>query len=374
MIHATDPRLTDAKAMPMAEVVSRLAIDGLVRCGHELVGPCPRCGGTDRFGVNTRDTVFGCRQCKAGGDQVALVAHVLGLPFLAALDWLCGPRVELTAEQQTEQKRRTEAAERARDSRAQKERAAAIAAARTIWAEGLPPEDTPVRDYLARRGISRDLYPTLPKCLRFHPRLSYMVSAGNGLWRAVHHGPAMLAAVQGMNDRFGAVHRTWLDLDQPKGKIALPDPDRPGAMLAAKKGWGSKKGGAIRLSTPPGATTLIMAEGIETTLSALVADCIPNAAYWAGVDLGNMAGRMLRGVGLKYAGLPDLGDGAAFVPPPWVRRLIFIQDGDSEPRHTRAQLLSGTRRAMALRPGLTAQIVPVAEGFDLNDLLMEVAP
>jgi len=30
---------------------------------NEHVGPCPRCGGRDRFGVNTRKRVFNCRGC-----------------------------------------------------------------------------------------------------------------------------------------------------------------------------------------------------------------------------------------------------------------------------------------------------------------------
>src|SRR5690606_34102049 len=119
------------------------------------------------------------------------------------------------------------------------------------------------------------------------------------------------------------------------------------------------------------ASVLVMAEGIETTLSGLVAKAIETgAAYWAGVDLGNMSGQRKLGKGLKYAGIPDMSDRDAFVPPEWVRRLIFIQDGDSEPRLTRAKLLSGLRRAMAMRPGLTAGIVHPGEGIDMNDLLL----
>ena len=35
----------------------------LKKQGSELVGPCPNCGGTDRFHVRLRDGLFGCRQC-----------------------------------------------------------------------------------------------------------------------------------------------------------------------------------------------------------------------------------------------------------------------------------------------------------------------
>jgi hypothetical protein len=38
----------------------------------ERVGPCLRCGGTDRFGINTAKQVFNCRGCGQGGDVIVL--------------------------------------------------------------------------------------------------------------------------------------------------------------------------------------------------------------------------------------------------------------------------------------------------------------
>jgi hypothetical protein len=182
----------------------------------------------------------------------------------------------------------------------------------------------------------------------------------------------MLAAIQGADNRFCAVHRTWLDLDQPKGKAVITDPVT-GEVLQAKKVLGAKKGGAIRLSRGDG-SVLVMGEGIETSLTACVAGAVAGASYWAGVDLGNMAGsRVLRGEGMRYAGIPDLDDADAFLPPPWVKHLIFIQDGDSEPRLTRAKLVAGLRRARAKVPGLErVSIAHAGEGRDLNDVLMGV--
>lgn len=78
----------------------------------------------------------------------------------------------------------------------------------------------------------------------------------------------------------------------------------------------------------------------------------------------------MHGRGLKHAGIPDMDDAEAFVPPPWVRQLVYVMDGDSDPRLTRAQLLAGIRRAMILRPGLRGRIVPCPEGADLNDVLL----
>ena len=97
-----DTRLTEAHGIPMDEVVDRLGIAGLKRLGSELVGPCPVCGGTDRFGVNVLTNVFQCRkECgpHAKGDQVSLVQLVLGKTFPEALEWLVGPRQELSPDQ-----------------------------------------------------------------------------------------------------------------------------------------------------------------------------------------------------------------------------------------------------------------------------------
>lgn len=372
----SDHRLDEAKAMPIADVVARLELAGLVRAGGELVGPCPQCGGRDRFGVNLQRGNFLCRkECgpHAKGDQIALVQHVLGMDFRAALDWLCGPAEGLTDAERAERRRKAAANQRRQDDFARKAREHSISAARDIWFKAQPADGTAVRDYLALRGIAPDLLGPLPGCVRFDPAARYTIPADGrpGAWETVHSGPAMICAVVDASNRVTAVHRTWLDLDQPKGKLVLPDPRKPGETLPAKKVLGSKKGGVIRFLTPQSCDTMIMAEGVETTLSALIAEALPRrCAYWCGVDLGNMAGRMQRGPGLKYAGLPDLEDADAWLPPIWVKRLIFVQDGDSDPKLTRAKLQTGLRRAKIKRPGLRVYIVHAGDGRDLNDILM----
>ena len=371
---ACEARLDEARALPIADVVDRLGLDRLKRSGGELVGPCPKCGGRDRFGVHVRDGVWNCRRCDQGGDGIGLVRHVLACDFAAALAWLVGEReVELDPEEARHRREATERRRRQSEERAREERARAIAEARRIWRDARAAEGSDVDLYLARRGLNlgSDVLWVLPRCLRFAPDRPYWRRVGDDA-REWHRGPAMIAAVQGPDDRLCAVHQTWIDLDQPSGKarIVVAGEEQPAKLVC-----GSKKGGAIRLLTPPGAEVLVMGEGIETTLSAAIAEAVPGAAYWAGVDLGNMAGRRKLGEGLKYAGLPEMNDLDAFVPPAWVRRLIYIQDGDSDPRLTRAKLESGLRRAMLLRPGLVGQIVHAGEGVDLNDVLVgEPAP
>lgn len=370
-----DHRLIEAKGMPIADVVARLELSGLVRAGGELVGPCPQCGGRDRFGVNLRTGQFLCRkECgpSAKGDQIALVQHVMGMDFRAALDWLCGPAEGLSDAERAARRRRAAANRHKQDEIARRKREMAISSAREIWFNAQPAEGSAVHDYLARRGVDPVYYSRLPQCLRFDPVAHYTIPGDHpGQWDVIHVGPAMVGAIVDAAGRVTAVHRTWLDLDQPKGKLILRDPRRPGETLPAKKVLGSKKGGSIRFLTPRGAGTMVVAEGVETTLSALIAAPVPRSmAYWCAVDLGNMSGRMQRGPGLKFAGRPDLDDLDAWVPPAWVRRLIFVQDGDSDPQLTRAKLLAGLRRAMIRRPGLRGSIVHAGEGMDLNDLLM----
>lgn len=364
----TDPRLDEAKALPIAEIATMLEISGLKRAGHELIGPCPECGGDDRFAINTGKGVFQCRRCGKRGDGIELVRWLRNCTLPEALTWLCGERHEISAEERALRRQRAEEGRKRSEAAAEKRRAEAIQQARRIWRDGLPAEGSPVRDYLALRGFTRELLPRLPRCLRYHPDLPYMVQDGRS-WVEAHRGPAMLAAIQQPDDSGTAVHRTWFDLSRPRGKALL---EHGGEILKVKKSWGSKKGAAIRLHTPEVPwDTLVMAEGIETTLTAMVSGLYVGAAFWAGIDLGNIAGRMQQGKGLRYAGLPDLSDAAAFVPPPWVRQLVLIEDGDSEPKMTRAKLESGARRAMARIPGLQARIVPCPRGLDLNDVLLE---
>ncbi len=369
MSKGNDSRLAEAQALPMDEIADRLGIaSGLRRMSGELVGPCPKCGGHDRFGINLRKGQFLCRKCGGKGDGISLVRFILDLDFPSALCWLVGERDDQVDPAEVRRRRETAEADRRRKDRiAAQERERAIRQAHGIWNEGEPIKGTPVAEYLALRGLGR-LADLAPRALRFHPELPYMVQVDRH-WLEVHRGPAMLAAIA-RGPSFIGVHRTWLDISRPKGKARI---EHGGEVLAAKKTLGSVKGGVIRLVRSTGDRTIIMGEGIETTATAFVSGAYPRAAHWAGVSLGNMAGQRKLGQGLKFKGLPNLRDLDAFVPPVGCERLIFVQDGDSDPRLTRAMLLAGLRRAMALRPGLRGFLAHPGEGRDLNDVIMEGA-
>ncbi|MFY0619309.1 DUF7146 domain-containing protein [Shimia sp.] len=371
MSRARDPRIDQAKDMTVQAVVQKLRMPNLVENSGWLSGPCFECGGTDRFNINVDDKGYFCRhQCGVGGsDMISLTQEYLKLSFPDALTALCGDRPssvdpELQRKRQENQKRLADEAERNKN----KYRDDAIKSARRIWRQSeYHPQHPMLLQYFEIRGIARALLPDLPKSLRFHPNLRYAEwIKDRNAWLTLHEGPAMVAAVVAPDGVGRAVHRTWLDLDQPMGKAKI---EFEGKVFDAKKVIGSKKGGAVPLSFADGAKTLVMAEGIETTMTAMIARPFPDAVFWAGVDLGNMSGKMQRGKGLKYAGLPKLDDAEAFVPPEWVSRLVFVQDGDSDPRMTRAKCLSGLRRAQAKRPGIETLLVHPGGDFDLNDIL-----
>jgi hypothetical protein len=53
------------------------------------MGPCPGCGGTDRFSVNPEKRIFNCRR-GGGGDTIAMVRHVRGVDFIEAIEFITG--------------------------------------------------------------------------------------------------------------------------------------------------------------------------------------------------------------------------------------------------------------------------------------------
>jgi hypothetical protein len=78
-----------ARAVPIEREIERRGIK-LKRNGLECVGACPKCGGGDRFAINTKKQIFNCRGCGKGGDVIELVEHLDGVDFNAACAHLTG--------------------------------------------------------------------------------------------------------------------------------------------------------------------------------------------------------------------------------------------------------------------------------------------
>jgi hypothetical protein len=127
-----------------------------------------------------------------------------------------------------------------------------IAMARRIWDAARDALGTPVARYLAGRGITTAVPPTL----RWAPALR----RPDG-----RYGPAMIARIDGIDGELIGIARTWLSRDAAGNWSRL---DR--AML------GRAAGGAVWLAST--ADALLIGEGVETTLAGIEATGLPGCA------------------------------------------------------------------------------------------------
>ncbi|MEL6773133.1 MAG: toprim domain-containing protein [Pseudomonadota bacterium] len=150
-----------------------------------------------------------------------------------------------------------------------------------LWDACLLLEDTPAADYLQSRSIA------LPcsTALRFSP------SCRHGLHACSY--PALVARVDRVGEeRPVGVHRTYLSLRATK---IAQDP--------ARLALGPIRGGAVRLVEGQGA--LLIAEGIETALSAAFFAAPPGASIWAALTASGLAGLILPAAGGDLIIAPD---------------------------------------------------------------------
>ena len=77
-----------ARSVPIELVINQrgIKLSGKI----EKCGPCPKCGGEDRFSINTKKNLWNCRQCGVGGDVIALVEHLDSVDFIGACTTLTG--------------------------------------------------------------------------------------------------------------------------------------------------------------------------------------------------------------------------------------------------------------------------------------------
>ena len=232
-------------------------------------GPCPLCGGKDRWRWDNREGrgTWICSQCGAG-DGIALVMQKNAWEFREAakqIDTVIG-----SASAHAPKRERSDREKRDAMSR--------------LWRSSKAIEaDDPVGRYLARRvGLT-----SFPSCLRtaFHARYQSDPPSFH---------PAMIAMVTGPDGRPSTLHRTYLTADGRKASVDAPRRLMPGIVA---------KGAAIRLA--PAGDALGIAEGIETALSATALFGVP---CWAAVNAGMLA---------------------AWQPPPEVRRIPIFGDNDA---------------------------------------------
>jgi putative DNA primase/helicase len=201
--------------------------------GPERYGPCPVCGGTDRFSINIKKQVWNCRHCAKGGDVIALVQHIDGADFKTAIR-------TLGAEDRPSPAARPEPPVSVPSPREDANGKRALA----LWYASRPIAGTLAMAYLANRGLAyADVYGDV---LRFHPHCPF----GGQVY------PCMISLCRKIsgNDPV-AIHRTAL----------TPDGRKIDRMTL-----GPISGAAIKLTDDPEvACGLHIGEGIETTLAAM---------------------------------------------------------------------------------------------------------
>ena len=213
-------------------------------------GPCPMCGGEDRYTFSDRngDGDYLCRQCGAG-KGLRLVQAFKGWDFKTAaheVDQIIG---NLPKD--------------APRTRPPLPKPVSIRELKRIWKASLPiTPDNPAGLYLARRGIHLPLAVTL----RFVPEMYHAPT------KTTH--PAMIAVVRDTNGDGDQLHRTYLTPDGQKADV------EPVRMFMARP---MPEGGAIRLG--PEKLTMGVAEGIETALSATM---LFNVNTWATATAGEL--------------------------------------------------------------------------------------
>ena len=348
MSDVLDLFVTEARAVSFESACDRVGIPQSLRGKPEHQGPCPRCGGNDRFAVNRKKGVWNCRGCGAGGrDGIGLAAHVKHLDvnrrvdFLEACSIVLNQTVPSEGERESDEDRAARlariaeseakaAAEREKKEKAQSDfRQREINQARGLWLNAVDcrmatPDATDgarlISSYIkARTGF--DPAGTIFDHIRYAPRATYWHGQDEmGRALALYTGPALVVPIVDVVARQITGSQTiWIDLSakpkrrpvlwglKPEGrKAGFSELEHGGAKVPPREEWvtagyyerisskkmrGHKKGGVIPVAGEPSATRWLGGEGIETTAAYAGREWFrDDTFYFAAGDIGNMAG------------------------------------------------------------------------------------
>jgi hypothetical protein len=305
-----------ARAVRIEDEVAKRGIK--LRGGVDRCGPCPVCGGTDRFSINTRKQVFNCRGCGKSGDVIALVQHLDGASFLDAVARLAGPapqRIDCSDQREVAAKQANEELPNGTQK-----------LAGALWRASIDPRGTLVERYLKSRAL--DLPDAAAnEATRFHPDCPFKGE----------RFPAMVCLVRNIvSNEPQAIHRTALAANGTAIK-------RDGKTL--RMSLGAIAGGAIKIDPDEDVTQgLCIGEGVETCLAGRQMGLRP---VWSAVSTSGVA---------------------SFPVLPWIDGLHIFKENDPEGHSGNAV------EACARRWYEAGRNVIVNEpdiGKDLNDELRE---
>lgn len=289
------------------DILGRFGIDqSMLQNKH---GPCPLCGGKDRFRFDDKQGSGSwiCSQC-GSGDGIMLAIKYTGREFkdIAA---------EIDRMQSVEKKQikddKPDPAIRLNKTRAE-----------------LKPDDGIIEFYLRSRGITLPI----PRAIKLHQAMSYY---DNGELKGKF--AAMVATVSGSDGKPITYHVTYLD---GTGKAGVPCPRK---VLPPKT---PLPGSAIRLAEP--ADYLGLCEGIETALSVIQMTDIPT---WACINAG----------GLEAVEIPQS-----------VTRVCVWGDNDENYTGQKSAYTLANKLKIK-RPELRVHVmIPAQRGYDWNDVLTKI--
>ena len=274
-------------------------------------GPCPMCGGDDRFRFDNKEGrgTYICNQCGAG-DGMKLACEFTKQPFAEVASRIDGILGNVKTDAPT------------RPAMTEDDRLQALRAA---WSDSRPvvPGDL-VDVYLRSRGLGERAYPA---ALRFAPHLR----DGEGGVR-----PAMLALVGLYSQKPTSLHRTFLRPDGgAKAEMGSPRKMMPGEL---------PDGCCVQLSEWTYSGPIGIAEGIETAMAASARFDLP---VWSAINATMMA---------------------KWLPPDGCDEVVIFGDHDASfAGHAAAYRLA--HRLAARQIPVTVQI-PLIPGEDWADVWM----
>lgn len=286
-------------------VLSALGVDEQFLVNRH--GPCPLCGGKDRFRFDDRDGSgsYFCNQC-GPGPGLLLLQKLNGWDYRTACDEIDRVLGTLPTENNFVANSASPVASRDRG-----------ATLRDMLDAASHPHIA--HDYLRSRGLS-----VTPRCLRGHCDLPYFDDG-----RRIGQYPAMVASVHGPGGELESVHRTYLADVTPRKKLM--------------KSVSTARGGAVRLFEHD--EHLGVAEGIETAIAARELFDVPT---WAMISASLMK---------------------SWSPPMKVRRVTVFADNDANLAGQQAAYALADRLTQAGIP--VDVKIPDVLGADWLDVLNE---
>lgn len=297
--------IADLARNKWASILPALGIDAKFLSAKH--GPCPACGGRDRFRFDDKGGkgTFFCNACGAG-DGFKLLHIVQGLTFAEAAERIRPIVGDLPVAKQ----HKPRDPEKIRTS------------LKDLWSSGdlLKPSDF-AYGYLAARKVS------VPDC----PDLRFVKSAMVTGHPSKSRLPALISLVRAPDGSPAAIHRTFLE---GAAKANMDEPRRlmPGTL---------PKGSAIRLAPHRG--TLGVAEGLETACAVMDRFGVP---CWSVINA------------------TMLGD---FIWPDDVTELLVYGDNDLNFTGQAAAYKLANRAKTARRPIASSVLIPPTPGADWLD-------